>query len=83
MKCEHGFEHCGLCHDKAGNLWPHLGESSASPTCSTARIAEIKRELRSLCPSEAYHAASKFEAELIANRMMDRVAELLNMIQSR
>ena len=58
-------------------------QSSASPTCSAARLAEIKRELRSLCPSEAYHAANKVEAELIANRMMDRVAELLNMIQSR
>ena len=38
MKCEHGFEHCGLCHDKAGNLWPHLSKSSASPSSSTAMI---------------------------------------------
>ena len=81
----------GMGFKDGHNLWCKANygkdcncQSSASPTGSAAeRIAEIEREMRSLCPSEAYHAASKSEAELIANRMMDRVAELLNMIESR
>lgn len=28
MKCEHGFEHCGICHDMAGNLWPHIEKNT-------------------------------------------------------
>ena len=72
MKCKHGFDHCGLCHDKAGNLWPHLGESSASPACSIARdiaIDEALEAVDSALDSMGAGDLSGWELSLIRRRI--------------
>lgn len=44
MICKHGIERCGICHDKSGELWPHLSESSARPTGSVAvPVSELEK----------------------------------------
>lgn len=39
MKCDHGFERCGICHAKDGSPWPQT-ESSARPASSKAPTDE-------------------------------------------
>ena len=47
MKCEHGFEHCGLCHAKSGALWPDTQPPGAE-LYSRAQVDEMAMLIRRL-----------------------------------
>ena len=40
MKCEHGFEQCGICHDKSGSLHP---KQQISTCCDLLSAGEIRK----------------------------------------